>query len=412
MNIYFYLILSVLVLDFVWGQVLATLNRSRMSPQIPKELEGIYQPEEYSKQQLYQKTNSRFGLVSDSISFFIILLVLYFGILGWLDNSLREYTSNYILLPLFFFSLLLVAGNTLEMPFDWYATFRIEEKFGFNMSTPKLFVSDHFKGLLLNILIGGGLLFLVVLIYHYTIEWFWLLTWIVIVFFSLTMSFFYSEWIVPLFNKQTPLEGGELRTAIEFFSKKVGFQLDNIYLMDGSKRSTKGNAYFTGFGKKKRIVLFDTLLEELKTDEIVAVLAHEIGHYRKKHVIQSMVLSIFTSGITLYILSLFLNNQQLAEALGGSLASFHLGLTGFGVLFSPISDLLGLFTNYLSRKNEFQADAFATQFGFGDSLISALKKISVKSLSNLNPHPWVIFCRYSHPTLLQRIEAIRSLKCR
>ena len=408
MNIYFYIILIILVADFIWGQILSALNRSCMSPHIPKELEGIYQPDEYAKQQSYQKTNSRFGLISGSFSFLLILLVLCLGILGWLDNSLREYTSNYLLLPLAFFGIILFVNEVLEIPFDWYATFRIEERFGFNKSTRPLFVTDWIKGFLLNTIIGGIILSLIILIYHYTGEWFWLLAWAVITLFSLLMSFFYSEWIVPLFNKQTPLEAGELRTAIETFAQKAGFQLNNIYLMDGSKRSTKANAYFTGFGKKKRIVLFDTLLDELDTDEIVAVLAHEIGHYKKKHVIQSMILSVLTTGITLYILSLFLNNKELAEALGGTQASFHLGLIGFGLLFSPISEMLGLIMNFISRKNEYEADAFATQYGLGEALISALKKISVKSLSNLNPHPWIVFWGYSHPTLLQRIKAIKS----
>ncbi|MDL2323183.1 M48 family metallopeptidase [Bacteroidales bacterium OttesenSCG-928-A17] len=408
MNIYFYIILIILIADFIWGQVLAALNRSRMSSHIPKELEGIYQPEEYAKQQLYQKTNSRFGLITGSFSFLLILFVLYFGIFGWLDNSLREYTSSYIFLPLVFFGIILLVSEILDIPFDWYATFRIEERFGFNKSTRSLFATDWIKGLLLNIVMGGLILSAIIVIYHYTAEWFWLLAWLVITVFSLVMSFFYSEWIVPLFNKQTPLEEGELRKAIETFAEKAGFRLDNIYLMDGSKRSTKANAYFTGFGKKKRIVLFDTLLEELNTEEIVAVLAHEIGHYKKKHIIQSMFLSVITTGITLYILSLFLNSRALAEALGGTEASFHLGLIGFGILFSPISEVLGLIMNYISRRNEYEADAFAVQFGLGDSLISALKKISVKALSNLNPHPWVVFWGYSHPTLLQRIKAIEA----
>jgi STE24 endopeptidase len=222
------------------------------------------------------------------------------------------------------------------------------------------------------------------------------------------MTFFYSEWIVPLFNKQTPLEEGELRTAIEDFSQRAGFQLTNIYVMDGSKRSTKANAYFTGFGKKKRIVLFDTLMKDLNTEEIVAVLAHEVGHYKKKHVISSILLSVLTTGATFYILSRFLENQQLTEALGGEVPSFHLGLIGFSLLFAPISEILGLAMAVISRKNEYEADAFAAQYGLGEALISALKKISVQSLSNLNPHPWVVFWSYSHPTLLQRIRAITA----
>lgn len=408
MNIYFVIIVIVVVLSFVWGQILAVLNRSRMNPEIPEKLGGIYEPDEYARQQLYQKTNSRFGLISGSFSFVVILLILFFGIFGWLDDTLRPHISNYILLPLVFFGILMIADEILDLPFDWYATFRIEEKFGFNKSTPQIFFSDVIKGIFLSIIIGGLILTAVLFIYHHFDKWFWLLAWTVISVFSLVMSFFYSEWIVPLFNKQTPLEEGELRTAIENFAQKAGFELDNIYVMDGSKRSTKANAYFTGFGKKKRVVLFDTLIEELSVDEIVAVLAHEIGHYKKKHIIYSMILSAITMGITFYILSLFLGNQQLAEALGGSEASFHLGIIGFSLLFAPISEVLGLALNFISRKNEYEADAFAAQYGLGESLISALKKISVKSLSNLNPHPWVVFWYYSHPTLLQRINAIES----
>jgi STE24 endopeptidase len=268
---------------------------------------------------------------------------------------------------------------------------------------------DSLKGILLSVIIGGLILTAILYIYQYTGQWFWLLAWLAVSGFSLVMTFFYSEWIVPLFNKQTPLEDGELRTAIEDFARKAGFQLTDIYVMDGSKRSTKANAYFTGFGKKKRIVLFDTLMDDLSTEEITAVLAHEIGHYKKKHVIYSMLLSVLATGVTFYILSLFLNNLQLTEALGGKVPSFHLGLIGFSLLFAPVSEVLGLAVNFISRKNEYEADAFATQFGLGEALVSALKKISVQSLSNLNPHPLVVFWHYSHPTLLQRMRAIHFI---
>jgi STE24 endopeptidase len=379
-----------------------------MSPLIPKELEGIYNPEEYAKQQDYQKTNSRFGLFSGGFSFVILLFVLLLGFLGWFDDLLREYTENFLALPLLFFGLLMLANEIIDFPFDWYATFSIEERFGFNKSTRKLFLADWLKGILLGVIMGGLILTAILYIYQYTGQWFWLLAWLAVSGFSLVMTFFYSEWIVPLFNKQTPLEEGELRTAIEDFARKAGFLLTNIYVMDGSKRSTKANAYFTGFGKKKRIVLFDTLMKDLNTEEIVAVLAHEIGHYKKKHIIYSMLLSVLTTGATFYILSLFLGSQSLAEALGGKISSFHLGLIGFSLLFAPISEVLGLAMSVISRKNEYEADTFAAQFGLGESLISALKKISVQSLSNLNPHPWVVFWSYSHPTLLQRIQAIRK----
>lgn len=408
-NIYFYIIVTVFVLNFVWEQFLSRLDRKRMSPQIPKELEGIYNPEEYARQQAYQRANSRFGLISGGFSFVVVSVVLLFGWFGWLDGVLREYTVHFFWLPLLFFGILFLIGQVIDLPFDWYATFNIEERFGFNKLTHKLFISDFIKQILLSVVIGAILLSAILYIYEYTGQWFWLLAWLAVSGFSLLITFFYSEWIVPLFNKQTPLEEGELRTAIELFAQKAGFGIKNIYVMDGSKRSTKANAYFTGFGKKKRIVLFDTLIKALETEEIVAVLAHEIGHYKKKHIYQSLIISVLTMGITFYILSLFLNNLPLAEALGGKVSSFHLGVLGFSLLIAPISEVLGLAMNYLSRKNEYEADQFAVQFGLGDALISGLKKISVKALSNLNPHPLVVFWYYSHPTLLQRVVRCRSL---
>jgi len=378
-----------------------------MSPVLPDELKGIYPPEKYAKQQDYQRTNSRFGLISGSFSFLLMFIILLFGLLGWLDVFLRGYTEHFLALPLIFVVTLMICNEIISFPFSWYATFTIEERFGFNKSTRKLFIVDWLKSIALNLLIGGLILSAVLFIYHYTLELFWLLAWIVVSVFSLIMAFFYSEWIVPLFNKQTPLEDGELREVIESFAGKAGFQLKNIFVMDGSKRSTKANAYFTGFGKKKRIVLFDTLMNDLNTQEIVAVLAHEIGHYKKKHVIYSIILSILTTGAIFFILSLFLKNLHLAEALGGTTTSFHLGVIGFAFLFTPISEVMELIINYISRKNEYEADNFAAQFGLSEALISALKKISVQSLSNLNPHPLVVFWYYSHPTLLQRIEVMK-----
>ena len=407
-NIYFYLIIGFFTVSFVWTQILSYLNRKRMSPVLPDALKTIYPAEKYAKQQEYQRVNSRFSLISGSFSFLLMLIILLFGFLGWFDNYLREYTSHFLLLPLLFFALLMLGNEIISFPFDWYATFTIEERFGFNQSTRKLFIVDWLKSIALSTLIGGIILTVVLIIYHYTGKEFWLYAWAFVTGFSLLMTFFYSEWIVPLFNKQTPLENGELRDAIESFARKAGFRLTNIFVMDGSKRSTKANAYFTGFGKKKRIVLFDTLKNDLSTEEIVAVLAHEIGHYKKKHVVYSLLLSIVTTGVTFYIVSLFLGNLRLAEALGGDIASFHLGIIGFAFLFTPISEILGLAVNYISRKNEYEADGFAVQFGLGDALISALEKISVQSLSNLNPHPLVVFWYYSHPTLLQRIGKIKE----
>jgi STE24 endopeptidase len=408
-NIYFFIIIIIFAANFIWGQILAAMNRKMMSPVLPKELEGIYNAEEYARQQKYQKTNSRFGMISGGFSFAVTFIVLLFGLLGWLDGEIRNFTENVFFLPLAFFGIIFVINEIIDLPFDLYATFRIEEQFGFNKTTKKIFAADFIKGILLNIVVGGIILTAILYIYQYSEQWFWLLAWLTVSIFSLVMTFFYSEWIVPLFNRQTPLEEGELRTAIESFAQKAGFQLTDIYVIDGSKRSTKANAYFTGFGKKKRTVLYDTLIKELETNEIVAVLAHEIGHYKNRHVVQSMLISILTTGIIFYLMSLFLKSAPLAEALGGTTASFHLGITGFSLLFTPVSDILGLAINCLSRKNEFQADAFAAQFGLAQPLISALKKISVKALSNLNPHPWVVFWHYSHPTLLQRIKRLDSV---
>lgn len=405
-----FLIIAFYVFGFLWEQFLLHLDIKRMSPRIPPELGTIYNAEDYARQQAYQKASSRFSQFSAALSFTVVLLALSFGALGWLDDFLRGYTSHFLLLPLAFFGTLLVAGEIVHLPFRWYAVFTIEERFGFNNSTPGLFIADSLKNTLLGLVIGSILLTAVLYIYHYTGGWFWLLAWLFISGFSLLITFFYSEWIVPLFNKQTPLAAGELRTAIETFADKAGFRLDNIYVMDGSKRSTKANAYFTGFGKKKRIVLFDTLMNELGTTEIVAVLAHEIGHYKRRHIVKSMFISVASMGVMCALLSFFLDSPAIAKALGGEVASFHLGVIGFLLLFTPASEILHVVVNYISRKNEYEADGFAVRFGLGDALISGLKKISTKALINLNPHPLVVFCQYSHPTLSQRIFRIKEAR--
>ncbi len=300
-----------------------------------------------------------------------------------------------------------LVSDILTTPFAVYNTFVIEERYGFNRTNVKTFILDKIKGLLLGVIIGGGLLALITWIYLLTGSWFWLLALGVVTLFSVFMTMFYSNLIVPLFNKQTPLEEGSLRKKIVAFAESVEFKLDNIYVMDGSKRSSKANAYFTGLGPKKRIVLFDTLIKDLNEEEIVAVLAHEVGHNKKKHVTTGLILSIVQTGITLYLFSLFVGVDSIAVALGGSEASFHLGLIAFGVLYSPISMLLGLGSGMLSRHNEYQADRYAREQYDGEKLISSLKKLSKNNLSNLTPHPVYVFFHYSHPPLLQRIKAMR-----
>lgn len=409
MSVYLIIIVSIVVLDFVWSQYLSLRNRKRMSPVIPPQLEGTYDKDEYARQQAYQKANSRFGLYTSLFSFIVLLIVLVLGLFGWLDNLLRQYIDNEIAQTLSFFGIIYILNSIVTLPFDYYATFSIEERFGFNKSTRKTFWIDQFKGLVLAIVLGGAILALVAWLYKALGQYAWLYAWAVVTVFSLFMTLFYSNIIVPLFNKQTPLPDGELRNAITAFSAKVGFEIRNIYVMDASRRTTKANAYFTGLGVKKRIVLFDTLINDLDTDEIVAVLAHEIGHYKKKHTLQAMFISVFYTGFVLFLLSLFLGNMDIALALGGTKASFHLGLIAFSILFTPISLIIGIFTNVHSRRNEYQADAYAAGYGLAQPLISGLKKLSVKSLSNLNPDSLFVFFHYSHPTLLQRIDALNKI---
>lgn len=401
------LILVILIADFLLERILSALNVKSAKQPIPALLAGVYDETMYRKQQSYFQTNTKFGMLTSSVSFIITILLFALGGFGWLDGIVRGWLENPMLISLVFFGILFLANEIITLPFDIYDTFVIEEKFGFNKTTPKTFVTDKIKGLLLTVVIGGGLLSLIMWIYQLNPQYFWLIAWICVTVFSLFMSLFYSDLIVPLFNKQTPLEEGTLRNAIEDFAQKAGFELKNIYVIDSSKRSTKSNAYFTGFGKKKRIVLYDTLINDLTTDEIVAVLAHEIGHYKHKDTLKGMLLNLPYTLLIFYLLGWMLGNDALAQALGGSQASFHLNVIAFGILYAPVSLLLGLVMNVLSRKYEYGADAFVKENGLNKELISALKKISSKALSNLTPHPASVFVNYSHPTLLQRVEALQ-----
>jgi STE24 endopeptidase len=332
--------------------------------------------------------------------------MLIFGGFGWLDGIVSNFTENTIFRSLVFFGILFIVYDLISIPFEWYDTFVIEERFGFNKTTIKTFILDKLKGYLLTIIIGGLLLSVIIYIYQFTPKYFWVIAWGVITFFSLFMSMFYSELIVPLFNKQTPLPEGELRTEIENFAQKTGFKLKNIFQIDGSKRSTKANAYFSGLGPKKRIVLYDTLMDKLTTQEVVAVLAHEVGHYKHKHTLKSMLISLPATLLMFYLLGLFLDSNSLAQSLGGQTANFHLNIIVFGILYAPVSLIIDLGGNILSRKFEYQADNFANKHGYGNELISGLKKLSATSLSNLMPHPLHVFLHFSHPTLYQRIKNI------
>ncbi len=404
----FYIILFVLSFGFILERILDYLNSKTWTDKLPAELQDVYDAEEYKKSQLYKKENDRFGLITANFSFLVIIAVLLFSGFAWIDGISRNLVSNQIFISLVFFGILFLASEVINTPFGIYDTFVIEEKYGFNKTTAKTFILDKLKSWLLTIIIGGSVLYLIVWFYLQTKELFWIYTWIASVAFMIFMMMFYSNIIVPLFNKQVPLEDGELRSKIEEFSFKAGFKLKNIYIIDGSKRSTKANAYFTGLGPKKRIVLYDTLIQDLSIAEIVAVLAHEVGHYKKKHTLWSLLVSIIDTGFTLFILSLFISSPALSAALGSKIPSFHLAVIVFGILYSPVSLIIGLGSNILSRKNEYAADRYAAEFGKADDLISALKKLSKKSLSNLTPHPAYTFFHYSHPTLLQRILALKT----
>jgi STE24 endopeptidase len=406
----FFLIIFILVADFVFERYLSFLNIKSSKTKLPAVLQDIYDPEKYAKQQDYFRTNTRFGMITSSVSFLLTLLMYSLGGFGWLDQIVSAHIHNEILVSLVFFGVIFLVSDLLLTPFEWYDTFVIEERFGFNKVTPKLFVMDKLKSYLMMIILGGGLLSLIIWIYTLTPTYFWLLAWAVITLFSLFMAMFYSEIIVPLFNKQTPLAEGELRTEIEKFANKAGFKLKNIYIIDGSKRSTKANAYFTGFGAKKRIVLYDTLMDTMTTDEIVAVLAHEIGHYKRKHTLINFALNMPYTLLLFFFFGFVLQSDVFAQALGGAKASFHLNALAFAILYSPVSMILDIGMNILSRKFEYQADKYAASFGYGDLLVSSLKKLSATSLSNLTPNPLYVFFHYSHPTLYQRIMAIEKLK--
>ena len=407
-EILFNILITVLVINYLIDKILDALNAMHFGEPIPKPLEDVYDQAAYQKAQKYKKVNYRFSLVSSAFSFVVVLLFFILEGFAVVDAYVRTLVTNEIAVGLLFFAILFVMSDLLSMPFSYYHTFVIEENFGFNRSTLKTFFLDRMKSWLLTGLTGGIVLGAIMWFYLEVGTDFWWYAWIVITLFSVLMNLFYSRWIVPLFNKQTPLPEGSLRTKIENYAEKVGFQLQNIFVIDGSRRSTKANAYFSGFGKEKRITLYDTLIDDLEVDEIVAVLAHEVGHYKRNHIPVNLIVSIALTGITLYLLSLFVSLPVFSYALGVEKPSFHVGLLVFFMLYAPISALTGLLMNLLSREFEYQADDFAKQTFAAEPLISALKKLSKNNLSNLTPHPTYVFVHYSHPPLLSRIEHLKN----
>ncbi|WP_457618993.1 M48 family metallopeptidase [Lutibacter sp.] len=404
----FYILIAIIIIKFLFDTYINALNSKHFKDAIPEELKGIYNDNEYLKSQKYKIENYKFSLISSLFSVITTLLFFFLDGFKFVDELARSISNNTIVITLVFFGIIFLASDILSLPFSYYKTFVIEEKFGFNKTSIKTFVLDKLKGWLMLLIVGGGLMAIITWFYELTTTNFWLYTWGVITVFTLFLNLFYSKLIVPIFNKQKPLEDGELRNEIEKFAEKIGFKLDNIFVIDGSKRSTKANAYFSGFGSQKRITLFDTLINDLDTNEIVAVLAHEVGHYKRKHIIYNLILSIGITGLTLYILSLLVGNLTLSQALGVQNPSFHIGLIAFVILYSPISEITNLFMNALSRKFEFQADNYAKENFNPEDLISSLKKLSKNSLSNLTPSNLYVKIHYSHPTLLQRILNLKK----
>lgn len=400
----FYIIITIIIINFIIDKILDALNAKHFNDTLPEELKDVYDAEEYLKSQNYKATNYKFGIISSTFSVILTLAFLMLDGFEVVDNIARSFSNNPIIIALLFFGIIMIGSDILTTPFSYYSTFVIEQRFGFNKTTLKTFILDKIKGWFMMAFIGGIILALIIWFYQSTGSYFWLYAWALVAVFTLFMNMFYSKLIVPLFNKQTPLEAGSLRDKISEYANTVGFKLNKIFVIDGSKRSTKANAYFSGFGNEKRVTLYDTLINDLDDDEIVAVLAHEVGHYKKKHIIFNLLASIILTGVTLFIMSIFISNPLLSNALGVKIHSFHIGLIAFGLLYAPISEVTGLIMNLFSRAFEYQADNYAKTTYKAQPLITSLKKLSKNSLSNLTPHPAYVFMHYSHPTLLQRIK--------
>ena len=400
-------LIVIVVANYLISQLLDWLNYKHSKEELPPEADGIFDEGQYEKSQRYHKVVARFSFLTSAFSFALTLSFLVFGGFGWLNNMIEPFLSNEILRALAYFGILFFASDILNIPFQLYSTFVIEEKFGFNKTTLSTFVKDKVKGYLLGIVLGGLILALLLYLVINLGPAFWVYFWLIITVVMVVMNMFYTSLILPLFNKLTPLEDGELREAIQAYSAKVNFPLTNIFVIDGSKRSNKANAFFSGMGKRKKVVLYDTLIENHKVEELVAIFAHEVGHYKRKHIIVSMILGIVQSGLMLFIMSLMLFNENLSTALGASKMQIHLNLIAFGMLYTPISLVTGLLMNMLSRKNEFEADDFAIETTNNFDLSNALKKLSADNLSNLLPHPAYVFVHYSHPPLLKRLAAMK-----
>ena len=407
MNSIAFIILIALVFELVLNGIADYLNLARLRDDLPRDFEGVYDPGRYRKSQEYLKVNTRFGWITAAFNLTLLLFFWFGKGFPFLDHWVRSFNYGPIICGLIYAAILMLLKGLVSLPFSIYHTFVIEERFGFNQTTWSTFFMDLLKGLGLGILLGAPLLAGILAFFEYTGPNAWWLCWIAVTVYMLGVQFVAPTWIMPLFNKFSPLETGDLRSAIIAYADSIKFPLENVYVMDGSKRSSKSNAFFTGFGSHRRIVLFDTLIKQHTTGELVAVLAHEMGHYKKKHIIQSLIIGILQMGLMLYLLSLFISYPDLFEAFYMSQISVYAGLIFFGMLCSPLDFFFGLFMQRLSRRNETEADRFAVDTTRDpESLADALKKLSVHNLSNLLPHPFYVFLNYSHPPVVQRVKAI------
>jgi len=405
-----YVVFLIIIGGYLFSLFIEVLNLKNIRTDVPLEFQGFYDKEKYEKSQNYLKTNTKFGLLQGAVSTLLLVAFIALGGFNFLDILIRKNIENSLLQGLFYIGCLTFLSGLISLPFQIYHTFVIEEKFGFNKTTPKTFISDLIKGIVMSAILGGFVL-AALLWFFESIDNAWIWAFAFIVAFQLFMMFIAPVTIMPLFNKFEPLEDGPLKTEIENFAKKENFKLSGLFRMDGSKRSTKANAYFTGFGRFRRIVLFDTLIEKNTNQELVSILAHEIGHYKEKHIFRQLYVSIFTTGLTFYIFSLFINNPEIFNSFGMENISVYASFVFFGIFYSPISSLISLYSLHLSRKYEFEADSYAVRtYGHPKDLVSALKKLSVDSLSNLNPHPLKVFFEYTHPPVIQRVQAMENLK--
>ena len=408
MNIYLWIILAALLVDYFLHALSRFLDLKNLSTDLPDEFTDHYSSEEYARSQEYLRENTRFSYFTSSFDLIVILLVIFLGLFNTIDLWLRDFGFSPIISGLIFFGVLFFIQDIVSTPFSLYRTFVIEEKFGFNKTTPKTYILDKLKSYLLLLIIGSLVLSLILYFFESFGDMAWLYAWVAISGFLVLVQPLFNLVIAPMFNTFNPLEDGELKDKINQFAKQVNFPISRIDVMDGSRRSSKANAYFSGLGKNKRIALFDTLIEKHSVDELVSIIAHEVGHYKKKHNIKGIVLGVIQTGIMFFMLSLFLNNSQLFAAFRMENLSVYASLLFFSILYSPIELIMSFAVNTISRKHEFEADAFAREsVGTGEYLIEGLKKLTVTNLGNLTPHPLTVWLSYSHPPVLNRIISLR-----